>query len=165
VRRCSLITHVQYPGSARFCSSPSTMTFQSQAGDFASQPFGWFASVTKRFSWLPCRYCKARKPFLILQKSCQCLAARVGGVGVEKPLEFRLDQGWPGTGRAGIGQIARNRVVTGAEVRQYPEMPASLLGLFGRGSERQKNGNREVGWVGDQLREDFRMCVIFMLCA
>jgi len=69
------------------------------------------------------------------------------GEGVEKPLEFRLDRGWPGTGCAGIGQIARNRVVTGAEVRQYPEMPASLPGPFDRGSERQKNSNREVGWV------------------
>ena len=47
---------------------------------------------------------------------------------MEKPLEFRLEQGQPGTGCAGIGQIARNRVVTGAEVRQYPEMPASLAG-------------------------------------
>jgi hypothetical protein len=53
VRRCSVITHVQYPGGARFCSSPSTMTFLSQAGDFASQPFDWFAFCHKTILLAP----------------------------------------------------------------------------------------------------------------
>ena len=77
MRRCSVITHVQYPGGARFCSSPSTMTFLSQAGDFASQPFDWFAFCHETVLLTPAP--KPLKPSQMLQKSCQRLAARTGG--------------------------------------------------------------------------------------
>ena len=65
---------------------------------------------------------------------------------MEKPAEFSQDPGWPGTGCAGKRSDCRKRVVTGAEVRQYPEMPilraASLPGDLTGDPNVRINGGR-----------------------
>jgi hypothetical protein len=57
--------------------------------------------------------------------------------------------------------------MTGAEVRQYPEMPilwaASLPGDLTVNPNVRKTVIDKLG--GGQLREIFRMCVMFMLLA